>query len=311
MTGPIVILGIFAADVTFRSDRQPRLGETVLAKSLALGPGGKGSNQAVAAARLGGEVEFITKLGDDAFAELAVRTWREAGVRPAVATVPGGVTGAASIVVDNASGENAIVVCPGVASGISIADIDAEAARIRGASVFMTQLEVPLDAAVRGLEIAREAGTTTILNPAPAAVLPSGALALCDYVVPNETEVELLTGIRVAEPSDAREAADALLESGAGAVVVTLGERGALYHSRDRTTHVAAADAGSPVETTGAGDAFNGAFATLLSRGGDPVDAVRFACAAAGISVTRPGTASSMPNLAEVRCLLDAAPGGG
>ncbi len=301
---PVVILGVFVADTSYRAARQPRLGETILGNSFALGPGGKGSNQAVAAGRLGGDVHFISKLGADAFGEMAMATWAEAGVRAHVARDPESYTGAAYIFVEEATGDNAIIVAPGAAATIAPADLDRHAALIAGAGVFVTQLEQPLAAAVRGLMIAHKAGVTTILNPAPAQALGDDVLALCDYVTPNETEAEALTGIAVASVEEAKAAAAAFLARGVKGVVITLGERGALYHSAERTEMVPALRAGPVVETTGAGDAFNGGFAVALARGMDPVAAVRFGCAVAGISVTRPGTAPSMPRLAEVEALL-------
>jgi ribokinase len=300
----IVILGVFVADTAYRASRQPKMGETILGQSFALGPGGKGSNQAVACGRLGAEVAFLSKLGADTFADMAFRTWKEAGVAPHVRQDPGTYTGAAYIFVDDATGDNAIIIAPGAAGTITTADIEAEADLIRGARVFMTQLEQPFDAAVRALEIARAAGVTTILNPAPAAELPAGMLALCDYVTPNETEAEALTGLPVSTGDEARAAADRLIELGAGAAVITLGERGALYRSAETSEVVPALRAGAVVETTGAGDAFNGGFATALARGASPHEAVRYGCATAAISVTRPGTAPSMPTREEVEALL-------
>ncbi len=304
MAGSIVILGVFVADTAYRAERAPRMGETIIGNSFALGPGGKGSNQAVAAAKLGADVTFLSKLGRDPFADMAFKIWADAGVTPVVTQSDDHATGAAYIFIEEATGENAIIICPGVASTIAISDVESNADLIGSAAAFMTQLEQPLDAAVRALEIAQEAGVCTILNPAPASSLPEGMLALCDYVTPNETEAEALTGVAVGSLDDARRAAEVFLSKGVGAAVITLGERGALFHSARQSELVPAVDAGLVVETTGAGDAFNGGFATALARGGDPLDAVRFGCAAAGISVTRPGTAPSMPSLAEVEEIL-------
>jgi ribokinase len=301
---PVVILGVFVADTAYRADRQPRLGETILGNSFKLGPGGKGSNQAVAAGKLGADTTFLTRLGVDAFADMARQTWQTAGVKSAVIDTPDSYTGAAYIFVEEGSGNNAIIVSPGAAMLISPADIEAHAGLIRDAGVFVTQLEQPIDAALKALEIARGAGVTTILNPAPAAHLPDRIYTLCDYVTPNETEAEGLTGIKVSSVEDARRAADALLAKGVGAVIVTLGEKGALLHTKHRSEHVGAVSAGAVVETTGAGDAFNGGLAAALAKGVEPLEAVRFACAVAGISVTRPGTAPSMPTLQEVEALL-------
>lgn len=303
MAGSVVILGVFVADTAYRAERQPRLGETILGLGFKLGPGGKGSNQAVAAAKLGVETHFITRLGVDPFADMAMSAWAEAGVTPAVTSTPESYTGAAYIFVEQATGDNAIIVSPGAAALISPDDIERQAALIRGASVFVTQLEQPIDAALRALEIGREAGVTTVLNPAPAAALPDAIYPLCDYVTPNETEAEALTGMSVAGIADARAAADALLAKGARAAIITLGERGALYHAKDRSVHVPAFAAGPVVETTGAGDAFNGGFAAAIARDFEPVEAVRFGCAVAAISVTRHGTAPSMPSLEEAERL--------
>ena len=305
---PIVILGIFVADTAYRAERQPKMGETIMGMSFVLGPGGKGSNQAVAAAmarsQSGGHVHFITRLGRDAFADIARATWDRAGVIPEVTEDADSYTGAAYIFIENATGNNAIIVAPGAAGRVSVADVEARRALIEGAAVFVTQLEQPIPAARHALEIARAAGVRTILNPAPAASLEDAMLALCDFVTPNETEAEALTGLPVTSLAEAERAADALLAKGVGAVVITLGDKGALYRDRTRSVHVPVISAGPVVETTGAGDAFNGGFAVALSEGMDVVEAVRFGCATAGISVTRAGTAPAMPSRAEIEALL-------
>jgi ribokinase len=270
MTKPIVILGIFVADTAYRAERQPKMGETILGKSFVLGPGGKGSNQAVAAAMAsgaGGKTHFITRLGKDAFADIARATWGRAGVVAEVTEDAESYTGAAYIFIEEATGNNAIIVAPGAAGRVSVADVEAKRGLIESAAVFVTQLEQPIPAARRALEIARAAGVRTILNPAPAAPLDDAMLALCDIVTPNESEAEALTGMAVTSVAEAEAAADALLARGVGAVVVTLGGNGALYRDRTRSVHVPVISAGPVVETTGAGDAFNGGFAVALSEG--------------------------------------------
>lgn len=304
MTGRVVVLGVFNADTTYRTKRVPEAGETLLGTGFVLGPGGKGSNQAVAAARSGAEVHMITRLGRDAFAEMARQVWREAGVRDAAREDAERPTGAACILVEEGSGQNRIIVAPGAAAAMDAGDADAKADLIGGAAVFLTQLEQPVAAAHRALEIAREGGATTILNPAPATGLPEGMLRLCDIVTPNESETEGLTGVHVETLDDARAGARALVERGAGAALITLGAQGVLWFDGQTETHIPAMPAGPVVDTTGAGDAFNGGFAAALARGEDPVRAARFGCAVAGISVTRPGAASSMPDLAEVTAHL-------
>ncbi|MGV8954254.1 MAG: ribokinase [Cypionkella sp.] len=251
-------------------------------------------------------MHFITRLGVDAFAEIAHGVWSAAGVIPEVKQDPESYTGAAFIFVEEASGNNAIIVAAGAAARISAADVEARADLIASAGIFVTQLEQPIAAAKRGLELARAAGVVTILNPAPAAALGDDILALCDYITPNETETEALTGLPVTSIAEAEAAADALIARGVGAVVITLGEKGVLYRQGGRSIHVPAISAGEVVETTGAGDAFNGGFAVGLAEGLTVPEALRFGCATAGISVTRAGAAPSMPSRSEIEALLAA-----
>ena len=300
----VAILGIFVADLAFRAGRQPAMGETLMGSGFKMGPGGKGSNQAVAAARAGAQVSFISRLGQDAFGDIALATWKAEGITPRVSLAQDEPTGAAYIFVSDETGENAIIVVPGAAGGIGARDVEAARDAIEAAAVFVTQLEQPVEAALRGLGIARNSGAVTVFNPAPAAPVPDAVYALCDYVIPNETEAEALTGLAVASDDDARRAGDALLNKGAGTAIITLGARGALFHSRERSEVVASFAAGKVVETAGAGDSFVGAFAAALAEGMDPIAATRFGCAAAGISVTRPGTAPAMPARAEIEALL-------
>ena len=298
-------MGSFIADLTVRTPRLPEWGQTVLGSGFRIGPGGKGSNQAVAAARLGGRVSFIGALGRDTFGELARRTWRDEGVDTAFCTdTPDHPTGSAAVLVHEGHGENAIVVDPGSGLHLTTADVDRAAKRIAASAVFVTQLEIALPVVEHALALARSARAITILNPAPAAPLPAAVYGLCDYLTPNESEAAGLVGFAVATLADAARAADVLLARGAGHVIVTLGARGALVRSARLSAHVPAADAGPVVETTGAGDAFNGALAIGLVEGMELVAATRFACAAAAISVTRPGTATSMPRREEVEELL-------
>jgi len=300
----VAILGIFVADLAFRAGRMPAIGETIAGSGFKMGPGGKGSNQAVAAARVGANVIFISKIGRDDFGRVALDTWQREGITTSVAQSDTDPTGAAFIYVNDKTGENAIIVVPGAASTITAADVERSADAIRNAAVFVTQLEQPIPAAMRGLEIAHAAGVATIFNPAPAEPVPDAIYPFCDYVTPNESEASLLTGVKVVSLDDARRAGDVFLGKGVRAALITLGENGALLHSRSASLHVPAFNAGPVVETAGAGDAFNGGFAAALARGDTPETAARFGCAVAGISVTRPGTAPSMPTLAEVKALL-------
>ena len=307
----VFVLGSFVADVAFRMSRLPAWGETLMGDTFALGPGGKGSNQAVAAAKaVGGagmSVQFLSKVGDDAFGQLARTTWAAAGVDASLVKNASVATGAAAILIDAVKGENAIVVVPGACFTLTPAEVDETGDAIRSASVFLTQLELALDTVERGLQLAHDAGVPTILNPAPAPEkpLPDALLGLSDYFIPNETEAALLTGLPVETVEQAKVAAAALQARGARNVILTLGAKGALVVTEDGTaTVVPSFSVGPVVETTGAGDAFCGGFATALAEGQSLLEAVRFGCATAGISVTRKGTAPSMPSRAEIDAVL-------
>ena len=301
----VVVLGIFVADLAFRAPRLPVMGETVLGHGFAMGPGGKGSNQVIAAARAGGRAAMITRLGRDAFGDIATAAWAADGVDTGAVTVdPDAPTGAAFIFVSTETGNNAIIVESGAAARISPADVRAAAGLIEGARVFVTQFEQPVEAAMEGLRIARAAGVATVLNPAPALPVDDAIYGLCDYVTPNETEAATLTGIAVETVDDARRAAADLVRRGARNALITLGDKGALLHGADGDHMVPAFPVEKVVDTTGAGDAFNAGFAVALAEGRSPPDAVRFGCAVAGLSVQKPGTAPSMPTRAEIEAVL-------
>ncbi len=301
-TGQVTILGIFAADMVFRAARLPLMGETLPGSGFALGCGGKGSNQAVAARRCGAPTHFISRIGQDVFGDMAMRLWTEAGIGTAHVTRVNEATGAAFIYVNENNGDNAIIVASGAAAGLGVADAEAAAPLIRSSAVFATQLEQPLAVAIRGLEIARSAGVLTVLNPAPApaTALPAALWQLCDLVTPNESEATAITGITVTDDASALAAAGRLRDRGARSAMITLGARGALLHSAQQSIFVDAIHAGSVVDTTGAGDAFNGGLFAALAAGLGLEAAARFATVAAGLSVTREGAAASMPARDEI-----------
>ena len=307
MSKSISILGIFVADLTFRTERMPNKGETYIGNSFKLGPGGKGSNQAVAARRAGAETMFITKIGKDTFGEMAMKLYADEGINSKyVWEIPDMSTGAASIVVNEETGDNAIIVVPGAADAMVPDDLDAAEAGIADCAFFMASLEVPIPVMQYGLEVAKRNGVLTILNPAPAAILPDKVYGLSDYFTPNETEAAILAGIPVVTIEDAEEAAKIFLQRGIDTVVITLGEKGAYVRNSVINQHVPAFDMGSKVlETTGAGDAFNGGFAYALAEGMSLIEAVRFGSATAAISVTRLGTAPAMPVNSEIQDLLN------
>lgn len=307
MAHDVVVLGSFVADLAFRTRRLPRWGETFMGESFVLGPGGKGSNQAVAAARAGAKTCFISKVAEDAFGRMALEMYATEGIDASYVFKADTATGAAAIIVDEELGQNAIIVVPGACFTLTPDEVDHAEKAIAAAKVFVAQLELHLETVTHGLRLAREHGAITVLNPAPAMALPESIYPLVDYLIPNETECAEMTGISVSSDADAERAADALLARGVKNVVLTLGARGALLRNASGSWFTPAISAGPVVETTGAGDAFCGGFAAALAEGQSPVDALRFGCAVAGISVTRAGTAPSMPRLNEIERVLKAA----
>lgn len=302
----IAVMGSFVADVAFRTAKLPAWGETYMGSSFKLGPGGKGSNQAVAAARAGAQVSFIGKVGADTFAELARKTYRDEDIDATFLHTSQFPTGAAAIIIDEKKGENSIIVVPGACLDLTPQEVDGARGLIAGSAIFVTQLELALATVEHGLALAHSLGVPTILNPAPGCKLPDSVFPDCDYITPNESETEVLTGIRVQSTADAERAANVFLDLGVQNVIITMGAQGAFVMNRSLKAQVPAFDAGPVVETTGAGDAFNGGFAVALAEGRGLVEAVRFGCVTAGISVTRHGTAPSMPHRAEIDALLAA-----
>jgi len=300
MVAKIVIVGSFNTDLTAYTERMPRPGETIIGKKFVTGPGGKGSNQAVAAARLGAEVTFVGRVGQDVFAEIGLGIWKQEGINTDfVIRDPQNATGVAPIWVDS-SGENTIIVIPGANLAVSPSDVDAAVDVIAGADVLITQFEINFDALKHALQVARSHGVRTILNPAPAARVSREILALADFLTPNETELEVL-----ADKGDAaiETVARSLLTTEQQTVVVTLGAQGARWVNQTGSALIPTFDV-NVVDTTGAGDAFNGGFALALAEGFPLQEAIRFGNATAALSVTKPGTAPSMPRRNEVERLL-------
>ncbi len=295
----ICVVGSANVDLTFRTPRLPRPGETLAGQSFHLGMGGKGANQAVAAVRLGAQVAFVARVGNDAFGQEAVRRYRMEGIDTTfVRTDERRPTGAAAIVVDD-NAENCIVVVAGANAGLSPADVQAAASAIQGADILLCQLETPLDVTEEAFRLARAAGVRTVLTPAPAAELPDELLRRCDFCVPNKTEMELLVGRKVDSPADAEAAARVLRGRGVGAVIVTLGSLGALLLDDEGATLVPAVRV-EAVDPTGAGDAFTAALAVSLAAELSLRDAARQASVVAGLTVTRIGAQMAFPSRAEL-----------
>lgn len=299
----VVVVGSLNMDLVATTARHPMPGETLSGQQFAQIAGGKGANQAVAAARLGASVAMVGCVGDDAYGAALVNGLAREGIaHDGVGTDAELPTGVALIVVDDA-GQNSIVVIPGSNAAVTPAYVDQFESTIAGADVLVCQLETPLDSVKQALQHARHHGCATVLNVAPAQALPADIISLVDWLVVNEFEAEIMTGTPVRGVDDARLAARQLLDKGCGRVVITLGEHGVLLAEPGGAEHYPARRV-TAVDTTGAGDTFIGGFVASLANGASHGDAVRFGQAAAAIAVTRAGAQTSIPSAAEVRAAL-------
>ncbi|SVB64419.1 uncharacterized protein METZ01_LOCUS217273 [marine metagenome] len=301
----ISILGVYVADLAFFADEIPIIGETIIGKEYFIGPGGKGSNQAVAAAKAGAKTFFISKIGDDQFGSMAKKIYDEAGVDYSKVIISKEhATGAAGILVNN-KGQNAINVVTGAGGALTNEDIDNALSTITTSSVFLTNLEVPKEVVCHALKIAKSSNVPTILNPAPASEINEDIFPLIDYFTPNETEASFYVNHKVENEDDAKKASQQLLQRGIKNVIITLGDKGAYFANNEESFHVNAMNLGEKVvDTTGAGDAFNAGFAVALTEGKNINDSITFANITAGLSTTKIGTAKSMPLRSEIDNLL-------
>jgi ribokinase len=303
---PVVVVGSINIDLVANTDRIPVEGETVLGSDFQIHPGGKGANQAVAVARLGYPVSMIGRLGDDAFGAQLRAHLESAGVDVAGVTTTPGTSGVAVIIVGQ-TGENCIVITPGANALLIPDDLDAHIDIIRSAGVVLTQLEIPIETVQHLAKICKQENVPLILDPAPAKEIPQSLFEDVEWFTPNETEAAFFAGKNngAAETSDPTAMAKTLMSRGIKGLVLKLGARGAFIATRDRLAELLTPFPVNAVDTTAAGDAFNGAFATALLTGMDQVESARFAAAAAAISVTRAGAQPSMPTMADVKQLLN------
>ena len=295
----IVMVGSAMVDLVTRVPRLPVAGETLVGTRFSVGFGGKGSNQAVMAARLGAQVSVVVKLGRDVFGEQTLDNYREHGVDTAHVSFAEGISsGVAPITVDEASGQNIVLIVPGANTKLSAQDVEAAENVIKTANSLIGQLEIPPETTLVAFELARHHGVTTLLNPAPAADLPNRLVQLTDVLVLNEIEAAQLTGLTVTNVAEAEVAAEALQKRGPGNVVITLGEKGALVLAEEM--EFVEARAVKAVDTTGAGDAFVGSLAYFLGAAYSLTDAAKRAGAVATMSVQKAGTQTSYPDSNEV-----------
>ncbi|MCD6598900.1 MAG: ribokinase [Bacteroidales bacterium] len=297
--GNIVVIGSSNTDMIIKSDHLPVPGETILGGEFLMAQGGKGANQAVAAARLGGKVSFIAKTGNDIFGNQSIKSLKKEHINTGFVlcdeTRPSGV---ALISVDS-KGENSIVVASGSNMALLPSDIDIASDLIKNAGFVLMQLEIPLETVEYVTNICSESKVRVILNPAPAQKLPDKLLRSLSIITPNETEAALLTGITISNISDIEKAAEVLKQKGVGIVIVTMGSAGA-YVLTDRISTIIPAPKVKAIDTTAAGDTFNGALCLALSSGKEIEEAVKFANKAASISVCRMGAQPSIPYLNEI-----------
>ena len=303
--GKVTVVGSFLVGLTLRAERFPAPGETVIAGDFDQGPGGKGSNQAVQAARMGADVEFVGAVGSDDFGLMAEKLFAAEGVGTRhLRRIVELNTGLGFIILDRA-GENRILIDPGATAALSVDDLDAASDGIGSSEVVITQLEIPAELAAAGLRIARTAGATTILNPAPAQQLAPEVLGDVDVLTPNQIEARMLAGLDAEDPSDDLDVCHLLLERGVSCVILTRGASGATIVRADGREHVEPFPV-EVVDSTGAGDAFNGTLAASLSNGDSLAASARRAAAAGALACTELGVIPSLPHAADVDKLMAA-----
>ena len=298
----ICVFGVFVADLCFIGDSIPNKGQTILGNKHIVGPGGKGSNQAIASARLGAKVNFITKIGKDQNADMAISLYKEVGINiNSIIQDDNNSTGVAGIMINKKTGENAINIIPGAAGTLTAEDIKNNSQFIENSEIFLTQLETPYEATSYALKIAKESGSTTIFNPAPASEILEQDFQLIDYFTPNETEASYFLNQEVETNKEIEKAGETFLRKGIKNIIITLGSKGVYFANSNENYFVEAFELKDKViDTTGAGDAFNGAFAFALSKNFSNKEAIVFANKVAAISTIKPGASNSMPTIQEV-----------
>jgi len=300
----IVVVGSLNSDITVYASHFPAPGETMIGDKTCFGYGGKGSNQAIAAHRCGGDVRLISRVGSDMLGKDLLDYYKKEGISTEyIGISETAATGCAIIEVSAETGNNTIIVAKGANEELSAADVRAAEKEFEDCDIFLTQLETSMESILEGKRLAQKYGKPIVFNPAPYAELPAEMFEGIDFITPNETECEYYTGIPVNSPEDASRAADKLMEMGVKNVIITLGKRGAYFKGELGEWLVPTTDL-KPIDTTGAGDSFNGAFCVAYAEGMDIETAIKFANSVSSISVTRQGAATSIPTRKESEELL-------
>jgi len=293
----ICVLGNFVADNSFYADKLPVKGQTIFGNGYNVGPGGKGSNQAIAAVRLGSKVSFLGKIGNDDNGKMAIDLYKKNKIDSKTVFISKDYpTGVAGIMVNKSDGTNAIIVYPGASMEITIEEVNQFSELLSKCKVFLTQLEIKKKVTLHSLKIAKKGNAITILNPAPAIEIEDEFFNYIDFFTPNETEAEFYFGKKVETYKQAKEAGNFFLNKGVKNSIITLGEKGVYFANKDSSFSVPALDLkGRVVDTTGAGDSFNGALASGLEKGLEIKECLTYAVKASGISTTKKGAADAMP----------------
>ena len=297
MSNIVTVLGIFVADISFTGKKIPSSGETILGTNYNIGPGGKGCNQAIAISKLGGKVNFISKIGKDEYGRLALDTLKKNDVATNEIIQDQNLqTGVAGILIDKTTGKNAINVITGAPSTLTINEIKEKNDIIKNSKIFLTQLEIPKDVTLYCLKFAKENNVTTVLNPAPASDLSKEIFKYIDYFTPNEIEAEFYSGVKINNEIDAKKASLKLIDLGLKKIVITLGEKGVFYTDGKKEIYLKASPV-KAIDTTGAGDAFNGGLVYGLSENKSIEDILKLANKVAGLSTTKLGAGNAMPSI--------------
>lgn len=299
----LCVIGSMNTDLVAVVERFPKPGETLSGKEFGVYPGGKGGNQAVALGKLGADVKMIGRLGDDLYGKQYMQTLVQAGVDVGGTGIRQDISSGIALIEVETSGENRIIIISGANGTVDVNFIDSQLERILDCDIFLLQLELPVETVCYALKLLKEHGKIVILDPAPARKLPDEIFKNVDYITPNETELEILTGIKAENEGDFKAAAELLLEKGVGTVIAKIGKKGACIINKDIFAHSPVFEV-KVVDTTAAGDSFNAGFAFALSRGADLIECGVFANAVASLSTTGKGAQGAMPSLEQVEALI-------